>query len=341
MADTPLEKSDFNTESDVLRELPFSGTDPRFEPQELIACRSCSRSNPPNRTTCLYCGKPFETESIRTDLASVKYHRPEAWEDGFSLVYAGKGELSDDVIGRAAKLLQTSVEALRNILNVGVPIPLIYLRSLPDSRLLASQLSALTFNCAIVGDDLLQPALPPTRVRSIRFADEGAFLEDFNTSSVTQVRYQEKVLFVAGSLVKTSTELTGKISKGTLKAAEETLGFLDEPIIDIYPESDVYGFRVRSSGFDFSCLGKEMQRFAGANMTELICKFGVHFTSAIFIDSFYAAGPLISDTWPVDEIKQTSNITRGWLGGVHKQTVTVSDNTIQFTKFSRLQRHFI
>jgi hypothetical protein len=341
MADMSPENSNFDAKLDALRELPTTENDPRFEPHELIACSSCSRSNPPNRTACLYCGKPFEAGSVRTDLARINYQRPETWEDGFSLVFAGKGELSNEVIEFAADLLQTDVDSLKRILNISVPIPLIYLRSLPDAGLLASRLSQVGFGCALVGDDLLQSKVPPTRVRSIKFEDESAFLEGFNTGRTTPVGFDEKALFVTGSLLRTSTEVAGKISKKAMKDVKETHGVVDEAVIDIYPASDVYGFRIRSSGFDFSCLGEKMQRFVGANMSELTGLLRARFRSAVFIDTFSTAASLISLSWPLDEIRQASSVTRGPLGGVYKQTLTVLDNTDQFTRFSRLQRHFV
>jgi hypothetical protein len=189
MADMPPENSDMDLKTDAQLGLP-------------LTCASCSRNNPPNRTTCLYCGKPLDVDSIRTDLAKVNYQRPEPWEDGFSLVYAGKPDLSNDVSDAAADMLQMNVETLKRILDVGVPIPLIYLKSLPDARLLASRLSQNGFDCAVVGDDLLQAKVPPSRVRSIKFENGAALLEDFNTGRMTEVSCDDKVLFVTGSLLK-------------------------------------------------------------------------------------------------------------------------------------------
>ena len=341
MADTPPENSSFDVKTDARREMPLTGSDPRFAAEEIIACASCSRSNPPNRTTCLYCGKPLDVSSIRTDLATVNYQRPEQWEDGFSLVYAGKQGLSNDVIDAAADLLQIDVETVNRLFEIGAPTPLIYLRSLPDARLLASRLSEKGFDCAVVGDDLLQAKTPPSRVRSIKFENDLALLEDFNTGRINEVKYGERVLFVAGSLMRTSTEVLAKISKKAIKNIEETHGFTEEAVVDIYPPADVYGFRVRSAGFDFSCLGERMQRFSGANMNELISELRSRFEPSTFIDSFSTVVPTISTVWPVEETRQGSNVSRGPLGGVQKQTLTVLDNTIQFTKFSRLQRHFV
>jgi hypothetical protein len=341
MSDPPPENVNFEAKIDALHDIRPTDEDPRFSPDELVACGACSRSNPPDRTSCLYCGVALEAASIRSDIAKINYQRPEPWQDGFSLVYAGKRELESSAVEKAAELLQLDHEALERIIAVGTPIPLIYLKSLTDTGLLGSRLSEAGFDCAIVGDDLLQAKVAPTRVRTIQFESDSIMLEDFNTSNVTPVKYDERVLLVIGSLVKTSTEVTGKVSKRTVKPMDETLAISDEAVIDIYPVSDVYGFRIRASGFDFSCLSQRMQRFASANMAELISELRTRFSSAVLIDSFQTASPLMAAVWPVDEIKQASSVTRGPFGGVRKQNLTVLDNAGQFTKFSRLQRHFI
>jgi hypothetical protein len=341
MADSPPENVNFDSKMEALRAIALTTDEHRFSPDEMIGCGACSRSNPPDRTSCLYCGVALEAASVRSDIAKINYQSPETWQDGFSLVYAGKSDLESSVVKKAADLLRLERDKLERMITVGFPIPLIYLKSLTDAALLGSRLSEAGFDCAILGDDLLQPKVPPTRVRAIRFETDSILLEDFNTSNVTTVRYDERVLLVTGSLVKTSTEVTGKVSKRTVKTMEETLATSDEAVVDIYPVSDVYGFRIRSSGFDYSCLGERMQRFATVNMAELISELRARLGSAVFIDSFPTASPLIGPVWPVDEIKQASSVMRGPLGGVRKQNLTVLDNTSQFTKFSRLQRHFI
>lgn len=341
MAGPQSENPDLETNLDAITEMRLTDDDQRFLPEELIACESCSRSNPPNRTSCLYCGKTFDVDVVNADIAKINYKSPDVWEDGYSLVYSGNNDLVDRVVRQAAELLRMSVESLDEILSVDASIPLIYLRFLPDADLLASRLSQIRFNCAVVGDDLLQAKVPPTRVRSVKFDDQSALFEDFNTGRTTPVRFDEKVIFVTGTFLRSSTEIAAKVSKKELKTTAETHGTTDEAVVDIYPVSDVYGFRIRSAGFDFSCLGEKMQPFAGANMDRLIDELRLRFAAASFVDSFSKATPLIASAWPVDELKQSSNVTRGPLGGIRKHFVTVLDNSSQFTKFSRLQRHFL
>lgn len=321
--------------------IPLTEDDPRFSSDEMLVCRSCGRSVPPNRTTCLYCGMQVSSDAIKTDIAKINLRRPETWEDGFSLVYSGSRELNAETISTAAGLMQIERERLERILAVAAPVPLAYLKSLPDAELLALRLSQFGFDCAIVGDDLLQARTLPTRVRSVVFEDDAVLLQDFNNGKFSSVNQDEQVLIVTGALVKTSTEIEGKVKKGTVTAATETMSSTDETVIDIYPKNDVYGFRIRTSGFDFSCLGDQKQPLAAVNMAALIDRLSEQFADAVFIDSFQTATPFLNSVWPVDETRRSGSVSRSAFGGVRKESTTVIDNTIQFTKFSRLQRHFI
>jgi len=341
MARKPNEPTNFDSKIEALRDLPLVEDDPRFSHDQMVACKECSRSNPPNRASCLYCGKHLEYDAIDPSIVKINYQPPELWEDGYSLVYSGEGELNTGTILLAAEMLHIDRDTLEGSLAIKVPVPLIYLRSLPDAGLLASRLSEIGFDCAIVGDDLLLPKVPPTRVRAVYFSDDGILLEDFNTGDRGTLDLTEKVLIVVGALVKTSTEVSGKMSKRAIKKPSESLAFADEVVVDLYPRSDVYGFRIRAAGFDFSCLGERMRPLGTENMNELVSLLRSRIPSLVFVDAFSSAVPLISSIWPVDEIKRSSQVSRGAFGGVRKQSLTVLDNTTQFTKFSRLQRHFI
>ena len=313
----------------------------RFLQDEMLICGFCGRSVPPNRTTCMYCGKPLESASIDKGSAKINVRSPEAWEDGFSLVYSGKDKPSAETIAVAAAMMQVDHEKISRVLDSGIVVPLIYLKFLPDAELLASRLSEIGFGCAIVGDDLLQARTPPTRVRSVIFEENAVLLENFNNGEYSRIDADVRVLLVTGVLLKTSNEVAGKLKKGNLKRPTETLSATDELVLDLYPPNDVYGYRLRTSGFDFSCLKEKMQPLAGANIKALIDELRSRMFNQVFIDSFNLALPQLRSIWPVRETKRSGSVSRGTLGGVHKESVFETDNTEQFTKFSRLQRHFI
>jgi len=332
MAESPSE----NQTADML----LTQDDSRFSLSEMLNCGSCGRSVAPNRTSCMYCGKPLASESIEKGAAKINFQRPEVWEDGFSLVYSGQVEPNTETISAVAEIMQVPREQISTVLGSRTAVPLTYLKSLPDAELLASRLAEIGFGCAIVGDDLLQARTPPTRLRSILFESDGVFFEDFNSGKFVRADREEQLLIVAGSLVKTSTETSGKIKKRALSDAKETMSSKDESVIDIYPKNDVYGFRIRATGFDFSCLGERMGSLAAANMLELIEKIRSECNDAILIDSAPSAAQLDA-IWPPAETRESGGVSRSIFGGLRKESTTMIDNTIQFTKFSRLQRHFV
>jgi hypothetical protein len=320
-------------------DIPLTEDDSRFSPDEMRRCAACGRSVPPNRTSCMYCGKPILSEAIDMAAAKINLQRPEPWEDGFSLVYSGKAEPSAETISTASEIIQADNEQIAEALQTRTPVPLIYLKSLPDAELLASRLAEIGFGCAVVGDDLLQARTPPTRLRSILFESDGVFLEDFNSGKFVRADREEQMLIVAGRLVRTSIEISGKIKKRVLSDANETTSSKDEAVIDLYPKNDVYGFRIRAAGFDFSCLGDRMGPLAAANMTELIEKIRREFQDTVFIDSTSVTDQL-GLIWPPTETRESGGVSRSIFGGIRKESTTMADNTLQFTKFSRLQRHF-
>src|SRR5262249_48242415 len=151
------------------RDIPVTTTEVQFRPDEMTVCGQCGRQNPPNRYSCLYCGSALDSSQVRSDLAQINFQPPESWEDGFSVIYTGKNEISSGAANRAADLLRIEIDKLIRLTAVGVPVPVAYLKSLPDAELLAARLTEIGLDCAIVGDDLLTPEMPPTRIRSIEF----------------------------------------------------------------------------------------------------------------------------------------------------------------------------
>jgi len=227
------------------------------------------------------------------------------------------------------------------LMRAGTGMPIAYLKSLPDADLLASRLTDAGLKCAIMGDDLLTPQAVATRVRSVEFYDDGVILEDFNTADKIAIGSGERVLLVVGSIFKIQSESTGKRSKKTVKIKDASETLSDETVVDLYPPSDVLGFRIRSNGFDFSCLGERMRRIASENMIGLIDRLGEAFPNHILIDGYKAAHSILDTIWPVESQNKSSEVRRGTFGGVEIEKVRLYDNTKQFTRYSRLQRHLI
>jgi hypothetical protein len=338
MGDEPEIAADGHHETN---EISTMTDDPRFRSDEMLECPTCSRTNPPNRVACLYCGNDLEIEELLPSAIKLNLQQPEHWEDGFTIAYIGQDEIAIEVTARAAEILHLEVDKLNLITRSNTAGPVVYLRSLSEAHIVASRLTEIGFPCAITGDDLLTPRTPPSRLRGIEFGETVATLLDFNTSSRFEFAGTDQLLLVTGVIRKTRSETTAKRSKRSMKVTDTAESLNDETVLDIYPPSDVFGFRVRPSGFDFSCLGDRMQRTGAENMQILTEEILNRFLAAKLIDTYRSLQLVLDDIWPVGESDRSSSVSRASFGSVRVHRVSITDNATQFNRFSRLQRHLL
>ena len=302
--------------------------------------RSCSRMNPPNRVACLYCGIDLDMAERPPDAVRLSRQRPEPWEDGFTVVYLGRRDSGPDT-AEAAEILGLEPDVLVQIERLNAPAPVAYLRSLAEAQIVAGRLTGIGFPAAVAGDDLLLPRTPPSRLRAIELGEAGAVFLDFNTGSRFEFGSTDRSVLVAGVICKTRSETTAKRSKRAMKVTDAAESINDEPVLDIYPPADVFGFRVRPTGFDFSCLGDRMQRTGGENLQMLTDLLAQRFPGSTVITSYRQLRFVLDEVWPLSEGDRSSTVSRASFGGVRIQRVSLVDNTTQFTRFSRLQRHLL
>jgi hypothetical protein len=338
MADEPEASED---ETETSKEISTIAEDPRFPFDELIACAACLRTNPPNRAACLYCGSDLELTELLPGAVRLSLQGPESWEDGFTIAYLGQGRVDDDITAEAAEILRLEPDILAQLMRSGAPAPVAYLRSLSEAQIAASRLTEIGFPCAIAGDDLLMPKMPPSRLRGIEFGEVGAAFMDFNTASRFEFAETDHLLLVTGVICKTRSETTAKRSKRSLKVTDTAESLSDEPVLDIYPPSDVFGFRIRPSGFDFSCLGGQMRGTGVENMQILTEALLKSFSASKLVDTYRSLRSALDEIWPVGESDRSSSLSRASFGGVRVHRISVVDNTEQLSRFSRLQRHLI
>lgn len=322
-------------------EIPTMADDPRFAADEMVTCGKCSRTNPPNRAACVYCGADLNVEELLSGSIKLNLQPPEPWEDGFTIAFVGSDRPEAGIVARAAEILQLDADATSQLAAPNIPVPVAYLRSLSEAHIVASRLTEIGFPCAITGDDLLIPRRPPSRLRSIEFTDGGAAFLDFNTGSRFEFAETDRMLLVNGMIAKTKSETTAKRSKRSMKITDAAESVNDEPVLDVYPPSDVFGFRVRPSGFDFSCLGDRMRKTGAENIQILAQEIADRFPNTKVVDFYRSLRSALDNIWPVGESNRASSVSRASFGGVRVHRVSVIDNSEQFNRFSRLQRHLI
>src|SRR5207302_2482756 len=107
------------------------------------ACGGCSRMNPPNRLTCIYCGGQLE---IRIEDASfIKTHRRklEPGERGFNLILREMDTGIKLDVEKIAGLLSMDAVDLATILDAATPLPLVRLETWNEAAMLRAGLEDL------------------------------------------------------------------------------------------------------------------------------------------------------------------------------------------------------
>jgi hypothetical protein len=306
---------------------------------EMRVCEGCGRRNGASRLKCIYCAhdldlRPEQNESVGPILRSL-----ESWEHGFNLIIV---ENVCRNLPAAAKFLSLETEALRSILNTGVPLPVVRVDNEQTAGHLRDGIEKFGFRSLIVADADLATETPPGRLRSLEIDAAGLVVRDFNTGTSTAIARDELAVMVIGLIRSGRVDSTERRRRGgKVTTLDEVTSASDEMVLDIYRRSDPVGFRVNLTGFDFSCLGDEKGILAGENLLRLIVRLRASVPNAKFIDSYGKIRAALGLTWEVDSRRASFGLRRAGVGKIEFGAVASRSNLNQFTKFSRLQWHLL
>lgn len=326
---------------------PLSNFDPNiqsediaFKPGEMNACTGCSRSNPPNRVDCLYCGKPLDLPVEKAVDLKLSHQPLESWQLGWNIIASGNGKPDDRATMQIASMLMLDESEISGVLGTSVPIPITRVETQQKAEILAARLRSLSVECQIVSDALLDAETPPVRLKHIDFGEGTINLRDFNTGEVKDLDAAEIVLVVVGQLVTSRTDVLEKRRrKGPADIIDASATGSDETVIDLYARGEANGFRIRTTGFDFSGLGEQMSVLASENLRVLIERLKAALPYALVNESYGSIRPLLESSWPTETRNDTLGVHRTGFGKRGFGSIASTNNFLQFTKFSRLQYH--
>lgn len=319
------------------------GAPRRFAPEEMVACDECSRTNPPTRTNCLYCGAQLPATGFAAEHLRPALRRLEEWEAGHNVILeAGSGRgLSTEAVAESAALLRLEPERLSALLGAGVPLPLARAASAEEAALIVGRLGGLGLKLFVVGDAELGVAEPPPRARSFELTDAGLSARTGLWGEGVELAWSEVALLVLGRLVSRRVEVEERQSRfgsrGELVEARETAA--DEAVLDLYPRAGGAGLRVLAGGFDYSCLGAGKGLLAGENFAALVRLLRRLAPAAEFDDGYGRVRHLLSVAWPATERTESGGLRRERPGRFNTEAVTLVSNESQFTRYSRLRLH--
>ncbi|MEO8042384.1 MAG: hypothetical protein ABI646_07235 [Acidobacteriota bacterium] len=323
--------SDQNIEPEWLRKLPLRSEEPGFSPDQLIKCEACGKANAPNRVACLYCGAGIHGTTITRFDIEV----PESWENGYNIILGDTpdAELEPAAI-QIASMLGAETETVSTILAEGGGLPLARVKKESQAAAVSAKLAEFEIKSMIVADESLHAASAPTRLRSITFEGNSIRLELFNRGRFELLESSELMLVIPGVLLQGKTESVERRKRRGTKTLREAEMSSDEPVLDIYSVREPNGWRIRASGFDFSCLDADKSLIVGENMKKLTAKLIEFSPTTRVIADYSKISSILEYAWPSESRRDTLAL------GLNRKEVSnvfTTNNTLQFNRYSRLQ----
>lgn len=311
----------------------------KFKREDLIVCKGCGRSNPPNRFNCIYCA--FELEILPSNAVSIKFtsRKLETWERGHNVVLI-KQNGSIQNVQSIATMLNIKPNALSNVIETETPFPVARVESEKEAAFICNCLEENGFACSIVPDEKLAIDKPHVRLSGMEFTDEKLAIVNFNSHNRTEIKWSDLTHIISGVLTKSRVDsLEKKRRRGITKVIDETATSSDEQIFDLYANDDAIGYRVSQAGFDFSCLRDDKGLLASENIRLLTAELKERAYNAKYINSYDRVRPLLDDIWEIESRTDYHGLRRSGFGKVEFGSAVSTSNLMQFNKFSRLQWH--
>lgn len=313
-----------------------------FDPAKMVACGGCGRMNPPTRLICLYCARELDVQSDSVDFARLTLRKPEDWEAGFNVVLLSKVDPQSQETTAISKIAQTSLEHVKKIAATGRPMPVVRVGSQTEAEVLRNALERSGIRSVVVSDEMLMPDDAPTRLRAAEFKGESIGLTTFNTRQTVNIARENVVLVVKGSVVQTEVDQLEKKRRGKeSKLLEAVEASSDMPILDLYSRDRPLGFRIATSGFDFSCLGSDKALLAVENINRLAERLRQFAPNAKFVDDYFAVRHALLDVWEIERRKDSRGMQRSGFAKFEFGNTVSSSNLKQMNRFSRLQFHLL
>jgi hypothetical protein len=325
-----------------------AGADDRraFKREELIACDRCGRASPPTRMKCLYCGAMLPADAGGEDRRRPALKRLEEWERGFNVLLVPRdGEDSytrGDALAEAASLARLKPEQLVEMLAAQRVLPLARTGERAEIELLERRLTGLGLNVEIIADEeLAVESQPPRRVRRIEFDEDGVTGLSVVSGESQRAAWNDVVVIVVGRIFKKRIEVEERLKRRAASEVVDSRELVeDEAVVDLHFTNTPSGWRITASGFDYSCLGARKSLLASENFARLCEEFRARASDAAFDDSYKRVRHLLQFAWSPTEQREAGGVRRAGPGRVSSEAVTRVSNEAQFTRYSRLLRHF-
>ncbi|MFV0387569.1 MAG: hypothetical protein ACK5NT_02345 [Pyrinomonadaceae bacterium] len=321
-----------------LEELDYSQKVESFSEEQLILCSSCKRFSPPTRLNCLYCGNELKVAEEQVKNLRPIIRGAEEWKNAISaIVNLYKADV--EVLREVAKMTRIDSKELSQLARLDCMVPLARSSDMRELEVFSSVLETKGVSVLLLDEEELKIEQPVTRLRAISFEDKALELTEFNSGNKSKISVNEIEVFVFGTLYERRVEsLEKRVKKKENKVVGTVETASDEMVIDFYIRNDFNGFRISSTGFDFSVLGLEKVAVSNANLQKLFVKLGAFCNTANINNAYNEARAVLGSVWQPEERLERINTFRKSFRGAQTEKVITVNNHRQFLRFSRLQR---
>ena len=315
-----------------------------FTPDQMIRCDECLRANPPTRVSCLYCAAALPLTEQSQKLRKPTLRQPEKYEPGFNCIFLPDPERyqEHESLSEAASLLKLTTDNLQAVFKSGRRLPIARTASRDEAQLVHDRLQELSIATLTLSDETLGISVDSVlRARSLSIEDDCLVVYQAGGIEPLTLLWSELRLIVSGRLVVKKVEVKERMSR---RAENELLNtsqfFSDEAVFDIHSGSQDKSWRVSANSFDFSCLRDRKTLLGGENLNTLKEVIISRAHSVRVDDSYNAVRTLLDFAWPSEQETQSQGWRRERPGKYSLGAATVNSNETQFSRYSRLQRHF-
>jgi hypothetical protein len=190
-----------------------------FNASELVACPACSRSNPPTRANCLYCGAVLSIR-VEATTSTATGAVPEIEAESFVHVVAVPARSDGrEVSAEIAQSLNLAPSELSSLLS-GMVAPLYATIETKRAQAISDTLRSVGIEPVTISDAQLNLATPPKQIAALAMDNDALTASEHRTGERIPVSWNDVVLIVLGRFYITTTEVEKKRDK-TKKVLDE------------------------------------------------------------------------------------------------------------------------
>jgi hypothetical protein len=283
----------------------------------------------------LYCGAAFEVTE-QNAFQSAPAPQPETTsENTFHIIALPAPVQPDDkALSEIAESLNIPPRELGSLISGLIGAPVFAANSEPQAQIVSEKLRERGLTTIIISDEQLAVQVAPKEIRALEIQSDSVIGNVRRGGERLITQWTDIALIVVGRFYFATTETDQKRNRSK-QVIDEREMLTDEAVLDIYLRDDATGWRIRAGRFDFSCLGEDKELTAFANFNALIDLLRQHATSAMCDDSYVRLRGALNNVWPDEPRTSTMEKRRIAFGGFDS-SATITDNELQFTRYSRL-----